>query len=179
MTLLRKLRSPRTAALLAPLFLLAVLRLATPTHAPAAEPAIESGASLNPETLAEMLHPKSLKAAAHARVVLSGPLGPSPFVLPPEPSSAADSTTTASEPASVAIAPTLDAPPVMFALTSVVTSSTGAVIVLNGRLFRLDDSPAPGWVVSHIDPAARTAVLTHQTGRTQALTLTVPMHTPR
>lgn len=175
MKLPRTLRSPRLAATAAPLFLLAVLRLATPTSAPAAEFDLGSGASLNPAVLAEDIHPRALAAAEHAARLLALPVGPSPFMIP-----VSDQPAGAGEPAfgAVELEPA-HTPSAMFALSSVMTSSSGAVIVLNGRLFGLHDSPAPGWTVTHIDPAARTATLTHESGRTQPLTLTRPMATPR
>ncbi len=176
MSILDKCRSPRLAAMLAPILLLAILRLATPAEAPASEFNPESGASLNPAKLAETLHPRALAAGAYARLALQQPLGPSPFAMP------ASATATAPESSAPEAAPIpefIDPQPSLFALTSVMASNAGAVIVLNGRLFRLNDTPAPGWTITHIDPAARTATLDHEAGRRLTLTLTKPMATPR
>ncbi len=178
MNILSHPRAPEAAALAAPLLLVALFRLLSPSSAPAAALAQEPAPSINPAALADAVHPKAKAAAAFARETLLQPLGKSPFTTvsaatpTPQTAPAEEETPLASyEPSEAAFA----IEPPQLALTSIVASSTGAVVVLNGRLYRLHDSPTPEWAITHIDTARRTVTLTHDSGQARTLALHVPL----
>ncbi|MGD9691547.1 MAG: hypothetical protein AB7G17_01755 [Phycisphaerales bacterium] len=177
MSILAHPRAPEAAALVAPVVAVALFRLLSPSAAPASALAREPAPSVNPAALAASVPAASKAAAEFARASLAQPLGASPFLLPyasttietePEPDE--------SEPAQPApVAPVFVVDASHFILTSVMTSNSGAVVVLNGRLYRLHDSPGTGWKITNINPTKRTATLTHESGESRTLSLTTPI----
>lgn len=74
----------------------------------------------------------------------------------------------------VAVAPVAYGPQVVvpdFAVTSIMVARGETIAVVKGKLRRVGESPVTGWTVSQIDPDAGKVTFTHESGRTEVVSL--------
>ena len=106
------------------------------------------------------------EAMAHAAALRTDHRIEDPFYYPPV--AAEENTVAQPVPSVPATTPTSAAAPAL-SLTSVLRGGDGRMYaVLNGRLYTVGHEVAPGWTLTAVNAAARTATVEHASGATHA-----------
>ncbi|MDX2115860.1 MAG: hypothetical protein SFZ24_09630 [Planctomycetota bacterium] len=128
--------------------------------APAAPPALQAATepALTPEQKAAL----GWIAEQSADVVTRSPMNHPPAIAAEQPAEQA--------PAEPAARPAPAGQPPRFVATTIMAGPRGGVAVINGRVYRVGESPAPGWRVESIDAGSSTVELTGPDGQTATCT---------
>ncbi len=95
-------------------------------------------------------------AAAYAAAQRDKPVGAAPFLYPQMSRSEPIAAAPPSQP--------VDPPPAV-SVNTIMSGRGGAMATVNGKLRRLNDEVAPGWIIVAIDAAAGTVTVRHADGR--------------